>query len=430
MKCEEPLVKKWLPCPLWDFPGLQDWLNEQAQAGYALEKFPGFSFIGKVVFRKDPSAVHARYCLDPMQEHLGIGKLREQAAVYRDLGWHYVDKIGNRYAIYRCDDPEAPDLYNDPDSLCWSMKKQVRWAWIGLFFWLVWAAVLFRDEWYALFHWPTEFVMDLILHAEVLIPFYAIMLALVLNSLLQGISIFRGVRRIQASLRRGEWPTPRPRRYPELCRSLMTWIAAGVFVLFLLYLGISGIMHTKTLSGPEEWDFPHVTLEEVLPAGANFRPYNHREMLPSDTLDRSLLAPEQYDVAQGGTVRMDGRPQQDTRLYQESVRTLSPSLAQWVYRGRVTAHRHSLEKYRTNWEKNTSTLHPDLPNAYDNLREEELSYPGLDGLTRFTYQYSDKTTPSTVYIGWAGNRVFVLNCSGAADSEAALALLVQRLSTP
>ena len=94
-------IKKWLPCPLWDFAGLQNWLNEQARAGYALEKWPGFWFIGRVIFREDPSAVHARYCLDPIQEHFGIAKLREQEAGYRELGWHYVDKIQNYYAIYR-----------------------------------------------------------------------------------------------------------------------------------------------------------------------------------------------------------------------------------------------------------------------------------------------------------------------------------------
>ena len=128
------------------------------------------------------------------------------------------------------------------------------------------------------------------------------------------------------------------------------------------------------------------------------------------------------------SVRVNDGPQQDTRLYQESVQALSPSLAQAVYQGRVAAHRRALEKYRSNWEKNTSTLHPDLPDAYDSILEEELFIPDLDGLTRFTYQYSNETTPNMVYIGWVDNRVFVLNCSGAVDSETALTLLTQRLA--
>ena len=166
-------IKKWLPCPLWDFAGLQNWLNEQARAGYALEKWPGFWFIGRVIFREDPSAVHARYCLDPIQEHFGIAKLREQEAGYRELGWHYVDKIQNYYAIYRCDDPRAPDLYTDLESLSCAMKKQVRIACLRLLFWLVWAAVLFQDEWPRLLHEREAVVRELILHSDVLIPLYA-----------------------------------------------------------------------------------------------------------------------------------------------------------------------------------------------------------------------------------------------------------------
>ena len=94
----------------------------------------------------------------------------------------------------------------------------------------------------------------------------------------------------------------------------------------------------------------------------------------------------------------------------------------------MASQHRALELYRLNWEKNVSTLHPNLPNAYDQFQEEALSYPGLDGLTRFTYQYSNKTTPSTVYIGWQEDQVFVLRCSGAVDHQAALELLVQRLN--
>ena len=43
----------------------------------------------------------------------------------------------------RCDDPQAPELYTDPDSLAWAMKKQVRLVLLRPLFWLVWLAVLF-----------------------------------------------------------------------------------------------------------------------------------------------------------------------------------------------------------------------------------------------------------------------------------------------
>ena len=428
MKREEKRVKKLVPYGLWDFTGLQTWLNEQAQAGYALVKWPGWSFIGIAYFKKDPSAVHARYRLDPMQERLGVVELKKREEGYQALGWNYVGQINQLYAIYRCDDPESPELYNDADSLCWAMKKQVRWAWISLPILLVWAAVLFWDEWPQLLNGPMEFVMRLILHSDVLIPIYATMLTLVLNVIIQGWRTSRGIRRVQASFRRGEWPPAGSRRYPELCHNLISLFSLAAFVLFAIFLILSGAQRTQYLSGPEEWDFPHVTLQEVLPAGAALREYGPVELLRNDTFDHSLLAPQQYDVAQGGMVRVNDGPQQDTRLYQESVQTLSPFLAQAVYRGRVAARHNALEQFRKICNADASTSNPDGLNAADFTQEDELSIPGLDGLTRFTYRNPDQTTANTIYIGWVDNRVFVLNCSGAVDSKAALELLVQRLA--
>lgn len=428
MKREEKRVKKLVPYGLWDFTGLQTWLNEQAQAGYALVKWPGWSFIGIAYFKKDPSAVHARYRLDPMQERLGVVELKKREEGYQALGWNYVGQINQLYAIYRCDDPEAPELYNDADSLCWAMKKQVRWAWISLPILLVWAAVLFWDEWPQLLNGPMEFVMRLILHSDVLIPIYATMLTLVLNVIIQGWRTSRGIRRVQASFRRGEWPPAGSRRYPELCHNLISLFSLAAFVLFAIFLILSGAQRTQYLSGPDEWDFPHVTLQEVLPAGAALREYGPAELLRNDTFDHSLLAPQQYDVAQGGMVRVNDGPKQDTRLYQESVQTLSPSLAQAVYRGQVAARHNALEQFRKICNADTSTSNPDGLNAADFTQEEALSVPGLDGLTRFTYRNPDQTAANTIYIGWADNRVFVLNCSGAVDSKAALELLVQRLA--
>ena len=428
MKQSDALVKKFVPCALWDFAGLQDWLNEQARKGYALERWPKRSFIGRVSFRKDPTAVQARYCLDPIGERIGELELQERAANYHEFGWHYVDRIGKLYAVYRCDDPKVQSLYTDTDSLSWAMKKQLRWALAGMIFWALWFIFLFRNEWSLWLRWPEEFLMNLIFRAEILLPLYGILLILALQAVSNGVGTFLGIRKIRACLRQGEWPAAGSRRYPAFVGFLLAAITVSILVLFLVYLGVSGVLRTRTLSGPGEWDFPHVTLEETLPAGAELRTYSNQEMLHTDTFDHSLLAPEQYDVAQGGMVTLEDGTRMDSRLYQESVRAASPALAQAIYRGRVTAHRHALEEYRINWEENASALHPNLPSAYDFTREEELTHPGLDGLTRFVYQYSDETHPNVVYIGLAGHRVFVLNCDGAVDGDTALALLVRRLA--
>lgn len=418
-------VKKLLPCALWDLPGLQSWLNERAQKGYALDRWPGWSFIGWVRFRKDPEAVHARYCLDPIGERIGEAELRDRAESYEAYGWRYVGKAGRLYAIYRCDDPDAEVLYSDPESLAWAMKKQLRWARTGLLLALVWAAVMFRDVWPLLLRWPEELLLALILRADILIPLYGAMLICVLDILVSSAAALLRIRRVRACLDRGEWPRSGPRHYPEPIRFLLVMGTVGVLALYLAYLGISGAQQASVLSGPEAWDFPHVTLAEILPQGTRLRPFNRRS---GGTFRHSFLAPEQYDVEEGGTVFPEGEAQADARLYQEHIRAVSPAVARAVYRGQVAKRRRSMEEYRVYWEERVSGIHSNFPNAYAFLREETLSHPELEGLTRFVYQFSDKATPHAVYIGLAGERVFVLHCVGAVNGEDALELLAGHLA--
>ena len=419
------IVNKWLPYPLWDFAGIEHWLNEQAQAGYLLNGWPGWSFIGRVPFRTDPDAGRTRYRLDPGVDIIGELELQNRIASYQDAGWRYEGKVGKLYAIYSCDDPKAPELYNDTSSMALAMKKQIRRAWFMLFLLLCWLGAVFWDEWIMLSTRPASFALGVILNSDVRLPLYGIMLLGAVLVASSRISFFRGVSRIRTCLRRGEWPSPGKRSFSELWRTLAAFALLLGTILYLIYLVWFSTPNYRRLSGPEEWTFPHVTLEELIPTGASLRLYNSQELLHYANLSWSSLAPEQYDVAQGGMVTLPDGAGTDTRLNQEHVRALSPTLAWMVYEGRVEEHRRSLEQYRRNWEENTPFLH-DYTNAFDALQEEEIP-SGLNALTRFTYQYSQTSAAHTVYIGLKNDRVFVLDCSGAIDAQAALSLLLERL---
>lgn len=401
------IVKKWLPYPMWDFAGIEHWLNEQAQNGYLLNGWPGWSFIGRVPFRTDPEAKGTRYRLDPGVDLFGEEELRRRISSYRDAGWRYEGKVGKFYAIYSCDDPQAPDLYNDASSMALAMRKQTGRAWLTLFVLFLWLGAAFWDEWVMLFTRPASLLTLIILRSDALIPLYLLMTAAALSVVITDIGMFAGIYRTRAILRRGEWPAPGRRNYLELRHLIlvagMILLAAVIFIYLLCFKASD----SRQLSGPEEWAFPHITLEEVIPAGAELHLYNDQEMLHHDELSWSSLAPEQYDVAQAGAVRADG-PERDARVNQEHVRTLSPTLAELVYRGKLEDQRRSF-------------------NAWEQAYEEETISSGLDALTCFTYQYSDERAAHRVYIGLTGDRVFVLDCSGAADSDAALALLLERL---
>lgn len=63
--------------------------------------------------RGTPKAV--RYRLEP------AGKMEacpdwERQETYRALGWEYVDTIGKTMHLWRCDNPEAPELHTDPET--------------------------------------------------------------------------------------------------------------------------------------------------------------------------------------------------------------------------------------------------------------------------------------------------------------------------
>ena len=56
-----------------------------------------------------------RYRLEPAGKK-GEVPDQERRETYRSLGWEYVDTIGKAMHLWRCDDPEAPELHTDPET--------------------------------------------------------------------------------------------------------------------------------------------------------------------------------------------------------------------------------------------------------------------------------------------------------------------------
>lgn len=144
------IVKKNLPCSLYDIQGMQDWLDEMALQGLFLKEFSYGN--DRAVFEMgDPRPV--RYRLDPVSRNIQKDKDREEP--YAQMGWQFVTCIRNRFYIFSCDDPEAPELYNDPQSLALAMEglikresKRTLYFILGVI--LVMAALLFWGRRYVL----------------------------------------------------------------------------------------------------------------------------------------------------------------------------------------------------------------------------------------------------------------------------------------
>ena len=412
--------KFWLPYPLWDMPGIEGWIQGMASRGFSLEKCPGFWSIGRFRFQPSEKAGHIRYRLDP------IGKdLRERAANYREMGWYFVDQIGGLYAVYRCDDPEAPDLYTDPESLGLAMKRLICRQWIALALCLLWAGWLMREELVLLFTDPAILLMQLILNSNLLIPGYLFLLAAI------GVEIAHTLRQtvrftlMRRQLSKGELPPVQRRTYPHLRMDLWGLVIFLCGVLFFFFAWKNS-QNTQRLPDQSEWAFPHVTLAEILPSGTELRERSAPELLHYDTFASSWLAPEQYSTEQGALARLPDGTSREIWLALDYFRVRSPELAQWVYQGQAAAWQQSMENYQKNWSELVPILYSN-PEAFDFFRKDVLSYPGLDQLTRFTYQYSNEDYPRACYVGRLEEQVFLLSFRGP-DPEQALTQLTQRLT--
>ena len=407
-------VKKWLPCSMWDFQGLEDWLNEQAAAGYALVDWPGFSDIGRIPFENDPTAPGARYRLEPVDDKLSR---KERNELYAQMGWRYVTQIHRLYTVYRCDDPQAPELYTDPESLALTLKKLVKRQWIALFLVPLWIAVLLRDELHGLFTAPAIIPMKIVLAADILLPLYLVLLVLIGIEILLPIRRFVLFRRLRRQLSQGSIPKAGKRRYQEPTGFFLSLILVTLIVFWLVQ-SVSGRYDSQRLEGQENWNFPHITLADVLSPAQDL--YLEAE---NGSFQHSWLAPEQYRIYQKGIAVFTDGTRQTGSLTLRYIRTLSPVLAEIVYRGAI---QERLEDFG---------IYPDI--NYLNilnqsvlifLEPREVEHPAFDRLTEILYQFDDEETPRCVYVGQMGDQVIVLATSLSQNRQEPLDLLAQQLS--
>ena len=118
--------RRWVivPCPDYDVPAMESWLEDQARRGLFLSKEDNF-FLGFACFEPGtPKAV--RYRLDAMPKERAFSDFPEnkQAAIelVQELGWEFVAEW-REFLIYRCDDAQLPELNTDPAVQALSLKR-------------------------------------------------------------------------------------------------------------------------------------------------------------------------------------------------------------------------------------------------------------------------------------------------------------------
>lgn len=118
--------QRWVlvPCPDYDVPAMESWLEEQAMQGLFLSKDDGF-FLGLACFETgNPKRV--RYRLDAVPKEKAFSEFDEkkQAAIALagEMGWAFVAEW-KEFLIYRCDDAHLPELNTDPAVQALSLKR-------------------------------------------------------------------------------------------------------------------------------------------------------------------------------------------------------------------------------------------------------------------------------------------------------------------
>lgn len=112
---------KTIPYYFYQVDAIEDWLDEQAQKGL----FPLETRFGTAMsFRQDtPRAV--RYRID-VKRNIGYTDEKARIAAYREMGWEYICDLTPYLDIYRCDDPAAPELNTDEETLHQVLDKKLR----------------------------------------------------------------------------------------------------------------------------------------------------------------------------------------------------------------------------------------------------------------------------------------------------------------
>ncbi len=128
---------------IYQVDAIESWLDEQAEKGLFLTEYASPQVMH---FRKDaPRPV--RYRVD-VKRNTGTYGEKERVAAYREMGWEYVCDLTGDLDVYRCDDPAAPELNTDEETLHEvldkKLKSQIIWNVIALCLipcWLYWVVL-------------------------------------------------------------------------------------------------------------------------------------------------------------------------------------------------------------------------------------------------------------------------------------------------
>lgn len=293
-----------------DLAAREQWLAAQAARGW----YPAGSFFPIWRMKKGPPRT-LRYALTPRRDSGALSP--EVRALYQQAGWTYVRDAGE-FRLFAAEDPAAPPVFTDDDSLACSLRGMERRLW-----WATTAAGLLLAAVLAALLLPGMTLLRL-----VSVPVLGWLMLLV--SPFQLGAQWRDLHRARRGVRQGgayRFPGPRPGRR-TLLRNICTWLLPLAAAYMLL---AGGLLFPRQQSLPESGTLPRI---EELTGTPGAQPPEGR----GDTLRRrlpTLLCPVQltatqyaYDPPAGGGTVWAGQV-----LDMQYVHLVIPAMAGPVVRG-------------------------------------------------------------------------------------------------
>ncbi|MCI8424015.1 MAG: DUF2812 domain-containing protein [Lawsonibacter sp.] len=350
-----------VPVSLYDIPGMETWLEEQANQGL----FP--LHLGSYAHFTRCGVPGTRFRLEPF----GKGETDpapERLSLYKQAGWAYAMPVGNVYHLFYAEDPAAPELYSDWSSRGMSLErlaKQVRrlryqnWLVLGAILLIFLSAVFIATTFSPLRRFdvqPDPWVQLPLLLLDFTHPFLVLAIFYLPVSARSAKKQHKVLLDTYQNLSQGLPPPPSPGPSKAIRReNLLGLLMLPVLILFWI-VNFFHIGETVPLEGFRR---PYIALEQLEQVPVVHWEALYRDPLPQNDnqvkRDFSLLAPTWYTVSE----RVYRNPRNGTNsIWMDAtyLRLLLPAMARPIARA-------TLDRMR-------------LVNVY--WVYEEAEYPGLD----------------------------------------------------
>ena len=296
----EPKYRRRIPpCPAYDIPAMESWLEDMASKGLHLS--PDGFFLGFATFEEGPPRKE-RFRLEPTATQAGLFSSEyepddDQVQMLRQMGWTYRARR-DQFHIYSASDPHAPELNTDPQVQAITMTALTKYLWKSL-----------RSTLVLMLFYAFLYSGDLLITGSILVGTWrtVLLLALLLWDLGRRLRAVLVLTRYRKQLRSGE---PLPHRTDYRSRDLLHLASGAVRRGLWVLLVASTLAFLLPMMAHEPYvplgdqTFPFATLEDLYP-GAEVRRMDG--ILKSQVYGWSdFLAPRSYDFTEYAEVTFEG----------------------------------------------------------------------------------------------------------------------------